>query len=204
MTPSPRPVSAVVTVPFAPEFQDLQDNRPLLTEVAALTGGRVLSDMPASLFDLSGVKIPETHMPLTRPLLILFLILFLLDVAVRRVALDLVTAWQDLRQWARRRNDVQDDPTLSRLRQRRQDLKQQLSSPQVKQVMAKRYEAPSESQVTPPPVATDSPTPKPPVAEPTSTEPSESEATSHIQQLLRAKRRGRPGPDDPSQGRPNP
>jgi len=42
-----------ITIPFAPEFRDLRDNEPLLHEVAAITGGRILSADPnqANLFD---------------------------------------------------------------------------------------------------------------------------------------------------------
>jgi len=79
-----------VTIPFAPEFRDLSDNAPLLTEVSEISGGRILSSDPnqAELFDYATLKFPETEMPLLRPLMLICLALFLLDVAMRRVILD--------------------------------------------------------------------------------------------------------------------
>ncbi len=188
-----RPVSSVVSVPFAPEFQDLHDNQPLLAEVAALTGGRVLHDPPGqeNLFDLKGVKMPQTHIPLTNPLLFAFLVLFLLDVAVRRVALDLPALWQDVRHWVRRRAEVQDDPTLTRLRQRRQRLKEQLSSQQAEQLRAARFQAKTEPTEPLPTSSPDPPRSRPrvePQAEPPAGDTVPADQASHIQQLLRAKR----------------
>jgi len=79
-----------VTIPFAPEFRDLSDNAPLLAEVSDISGGRILVSDPnqANLFDYTGLKFPSTQMPLNRPLMFIWLVLFLLDVAVRRVVLD--------------------------------------------------------------------------------------------------------------------
>ncbi|MHC4230726.1 MAG: vWA domain-containing protein, partial [Planctomycetota bacterium] len=74
-----------VTIPFAPEFRDLSDNAPLLAEVSDISGGRILglgSDPnQANLFDYTGLKFPRTEMPLLKPLMFIWLVLFLLDVA---------------------------------------------------------------------------------------------------------------------------
>ncbi len=79
-----------MTVPFAPEFRDLSDNLPLLEEVSRIAGGRILPADPnaANLYDYAGLSFPETNLPLLRPLMLAWLGLFLLDVAVRRVVID--------------------------------------------------------------------------------------------------------------------
>jgi uncharacterized membrane protein len=84
-------VQSVVTVPFAPEFEDLTDNSALLAQVAEITGGRVLDTDPkkADLFSRAGLVKPRSALPLTVPLLLAWVVLFLADVAVRRVAIDL-------------------------------------------------------------------------------------------------------------------
>jgi len=83
-------VQSVVTVPFAPEFEDLTDNSALLAQVAEATGGRLLDVDPekADLFSREGLVKPRSAMGLTIPLLLAWVVLFLLDVAVRRVAID--------------------------------------------------------------------------------------------------------------------
>ena len=81
-------VPSVVSVPYAPEFRDLADNTPLLEEVAHETGGRILPPDPkgVDLFDRAGLSLPETPLPLTRPLLAIIVALFVIDVACRRLA----------------------------------------------------------------------------------------------------------------------
>jgi len=83
-------VQAVVNVPFAPEYEDLTDNAALLAEVASITSGRLLDTRPeqADLFARTGLVPPRAFTPLTRPLFIVWVVLFLLDVATRRIAVD--------------------------------------------------------------------------------------------------------------------
>jgi len=83
-------VQSVVTVPFAPEFEDLTDNSALLAQVAEITGGRILNTDPkkADLFSRAGLVKPQSALPLTIPLLLAWVVLFLADVAVRRIAID--------------------------------------------------------------------------------------------------------------------
>jgi uncharacterized membrane protein len=83
-------VQSVVTVPFAPEFEDLTDNAAMLAQVAEITGGRTLDTDPkkANLFSRAGLVKPRWAMPLTIPLLLAWVVLFLADVAVRRIAID--------------------------------------------------------------------------------------------------------------------
>jgi len=84
-------VQTVVNVPFEPEFEDLTDNAALLRHVADTTGGRMLPNQPekADLFSRAGLSAPRAFVPLTKPLFLAWVILFLLDVAIRRIAIDL-------------------------------------------------------------------------------------------------------------------
>jgi hypothetical protein len=86
-------VQASVSRPFADEFRALSDNAALLTQVAQITGGRVLPQNPesseANLWTRDGLEMPVA----TRPLWLLFTLvgigIFLADVAVRRVRIDI-------------------------------------------------------------------------------------------------------------------
>jgi len=129
-------VQSAVIVPYAPEFRDLSDNAALMSEVAHIAGGRIVSADPAraDLFNRSGVKFPQTAMPLTKPLILIFLCVFLLDVAVRRIAIDLggvarrVAAVID--RLLGRSRAAAAGKTLDRLRLRREKLREQLAGRQ--------------------------------------------------------------------------
>ncbi|MBN2374858.1 MAG: VWA domain-containing protein [Sedimentisphaerales bacterium] len=86
----PQITQTPITVPFAPEYRDLSDNFALLQQVSTITGGRILPEDPemADIFSTAGVKFPETHLPLNQPLMLIWLAVFLLDVAIRRIAFD--------------------------------------------------------------------------------------------------------------------
>ncbi|HNQ24707.1 MAG TPA: VWA domain-containing protein [Phycisphaerae bacterium] len=77
-----------LSVPFSPEYRDLQTNEALLRQLAQVTGGRWLAGVPAQ-DDVFSHDLPPTEAK--RPvwdwvLAWLLLPLFLLDVAVRRLA----------------------------------------------------------------------------------------------------------------------
>ncbi|MBN1817171.1 MAG: VWA domain-containing protein [Sedimentisphaerales bacterium] len=189
-----------VTVPFAPEFRDLQDNRPLLEQVAALSGGRVLNfDPQVDLFDYSGLKFPETQLPITRWLLVFWVALFLLDVAVRRVAVDFAAVGRKAASWIRHgRKKVESDATLDALKQRRQKVQEQF-----KQRAGVRYEggqkAPDKDVRIPQADVSKPVEPRSPEGPSKKTDKTGQEE-SHIQHLLRAKRgamrQDKPKPDD--------
>lgn len=86
----PLATQTVVNIPFAAEFDDLTDDAALLAHVAQASGGRILDADPerAELFSRAGLARPVTAMPLTLPLLLAWVVAFLLDVAVRRIAVD--------------------------------------------------------------------------------------------------------------------
>ncbi|MEM9065564.1 MAG: VWA domain-containing protein [Planctomycetota bacterium] len=82
---------AAVSKPFADEFRALEDNEALLAQVAALTGGRVITGAPqaAGLWSRDGLEMPVSTQPVWLQAMLAAVIVFLLDVAVRRVRIDL-------------------------------------------------------------------------------------------------------------------
>ncbi|TVQ33979.1 MAG: hypothetical protein EA376_00920 [Phycisphaeraceae bacterium] len=84
-------VQAAVVRPFADEFRALSDNAALLMQVAELTGGRILDPNPdiAELFSRENVVIPMATRSIWLALALAAIGLFLADVAVRRVRVDL-------------------------------------------------------------------------------------------------------------------
>ncbi len=78
-----------VSVAYSPEFRSLRSNEPLMNEMARRTGGRTLAMSDAeNVFDASLIRPMRTSRPIWSALLKLAVILFLLDVAIRRVAID--------------------------------------------------------------------------------------------------------------------
>ena len=197
-----------VTIPFAPEFRDLSDNAPLLAEVSEISGGRILGPDPnqANLFDYTGLKFPETQMPLNRPLMFIWLALFLLDVAVRRVVLNVRAMARKVTALVRvGRAEGKGSQTLERLRIRRQKLRDQIlarspmeSSPTADANASRRYEADEKFEGELPSLQVQSQTrAEKPVGEKIDARESggaaAEEEPSHIQRLLKAKRKAADG-----------
>jgi uncharacterized membrane protein len=134
---------SAVTIPFAPEFRDLSDNMPLLTNVSELTDGRILSSDPnqANLFDYSGLKFPETQLPLIRPLMLIWLALFLLDVAVRRLAFDFRAMSRNFVHFISRRRVQKSDTTLDKLKLKRKQVHDQFKTRSEEMAASRRYKA---------------------------------------------------------------
>lgn len=84
-------VQAAVTRPFADEFRALRSNTALLRQVAETTGGRVLPETPGGfeLWTREGLQMPVATTSIWHTLAIIAIGVFLLDVGVRRVRLDL-------------------------------------------------------------------------------------------------------------------
>ncbi len=85
-------VQAAVTRPFADEFRALRDNAPLLEQVAKETNGRVLTGDPAKdeLWSRANVRVPVSLQAMWLGVALAAIALFLADVAVRRVRIDVV------------------------------------------------------------------------------------------------------------------
>ncbi len=90
--PNEKPVQirTGVTMAYSPEFRDLTSNEALLREVADVSGGRVLGMDDAGKAAIFQHNLPPTisREPIWDFLLKLAIFTFLLDVAVRRIALD--------------------------------------------------------------------------------------------------------------------
>jgi len=198
-------VQTVVTVPYAPEFRDLRDNSALLRAVAAETGGRVLpaKASDAKLFDRTAMAMPTTFLPLTTPLLIIWLALFLIDVAVRRISIDVAAGWRWVTNLPKlmRGSKGKAGATLTQLQsvsQRvRGRLKRSKAAGDAEPQAGERYHGgDAAGGEAPPPLPMadvdkarqDAPAP----AEPAKEEPEPApkpEGPDHLQRLLRAKRR---------------
>jgi uncharacterized membrane protein len=183
-----------VTIPFAPEFRDLTDNTPLLAEVSDISGGRILGSDPnqANFFDYAGLKFPETELPLLRPLMLIWLALFLLDVAARRVILDVRAIARRVTLFVRlKKPERKVDQTLERLRARRQTLRDQLSARKTDQ-SATRYQASEDYRGEMPTAETLKRAEVKVEKKAEKAMPEKAEATedsSHIQRLLKAKQK---------------
>ena len=204
-------VQSAVTVPYAPEFRDLAYNEPLLNEIASMTKGRYLQTAAedAQLFSREGVTFPKTATPLTNPLLLIWVGLFLLDVAVRRIALDFYAIRRRLAALVRRSAPAKaPDATLERLRLSREQLHQRWTKPPSPDTDAaatthaqRRYQAAdtytgdiplSPTQTGPTPRT---PPPADKAAQPAKTKPAPAEGPEHLQRLLRVKRQARKDQD---------
>ncbi|MBC7834095.1 MAG: hypothetical protein H7Y88_03220 [Phycisphaerales bacterium] len=84
-------VQAAVSRPFADEYRALKDNYALLEQVAKKTGGRVLGAdaTQADLFSRTGLTMPVALAPIWLQLAMIAIGVFLMDVAVRRVRIDI-------------------------------------------------------------------------------------------------------------------
>ena len=190
-------VQSVVTVPYAPEFKDLSDNEPLLAELARMTGGRVIQGdaAAANLFDRADVVFPQTALPLTKELSLLWLAVFLLDVAIRRIAVDWRAIGRRLAAAMPRGASKQKDQTIDRLQARREQVRKQMDS-RAKEVASRRFEAaPGAGGELPttklaPPPAERAPAPGQPQPPPL---PPKHEDDSTMGRLLKAKRKASDG-----------
>ena len=125
-----------VTVPYPAEFRDLEDNHGLLETIASVSGGQVITEQDAFRNDPDvnpfrhDLNPPPAMQDLWSTLVFLAVILFLFDVAVRRIALDLsrvrpamLAAWGYVR--GRQAEPAQSD-YMSKLRGRKAEVTRQL------------------------------------------------------------------------------
>jgi hypothetical protein len=107
-----------LVVPYSPEYRDLEANEYLLTQLSQVGGGARLQTA-AQVFG-SNRPIVFAPLELYRWLLFLAMLLFPLDVAVRRLALersDFARAWEWVRLRGRpRERDFAATPELARLK----------------------------------------------------------------------------------------
>jgi uncharacterized membrane protein len=102
-------VQAAITRPFADEYRALEDNAALLTQVAQMTGGRIIRPEPGSsaqLWSREGIEMPVTLRPIWLAVALAGLSCFLVDVAVRRVRIDLAAIGGAIRRAMGKRGTV--------------------------------------------------------------------------------------------------
>jgi uncharacterized membrane protein len=89
-----------LSVAFSPEYRELETNEALLSEIADRTGGRVLTTAEAAAaFDTASLPPAEARRPIWEQLIRWMLLLFLLDVAVRRIAINPIELARKLRRF---------------------------------------------------------------------------------------------------------
>ena len=89
-----------LSVAFSPEYRELATNEGLLLELAERTKGRLLTPDEANLvFDRAGLPPAEARQPVWEHLIRWMLLLFLIDVAVRRIAINPVEVVRKVRRF---------------------------------------------------------------------------------------------------------
>lgn len=111
-----------VTRRGADEYRALRDNTPLLEQAAAVTGGRLLADQPTApdLFSRERLTMPVSLRPVWLGTALAAIGLFLIDVGVRRVRVDLPAMARALRRGVSRGADRRGVEGASLLKAREQ------------------------------------------------------------------------------------
>jgi uncharacterized membrane protein len=205
--PVVRQLQTGLSVPYSPEYREMKPNMPLLTELAERTGGRVLTpEQATSVFDRGSLPRAETRRTIWEDLVRLMLLLFLIDVAVRRIAISPVDVYRRARKWLSEKAGsggpvAASEAALSALKATRERVRDGMQTPEqapteagVAPDRSARYEPPTTEQK-----ATDdlnkalggaSETDAPVVSRPTRKQTPTTE-TDYTSRLLRAKRRAR-------------
>jgi hypothetical protein len=188
-------VRAGVTIPYSPEFAEMESNASLLKKLADATGGNVYPEASLSRVARSGDvfrRVPQSHSTLQTLwpwFVVLAAVCLLCDIAVRRIAIEPSIVWaRGTALWERLRGRAVVDEgaaVLERLKSR----KQQASEAIAREHAARRFEA--EEGVPMAPVASAAATAAPPAQRPTTKPPvSKKEATEdYATRLMKAKKR---------------
>lgn len=207
VTPHTENVRAGVTIPYSPEFAEMEGNSPLLERLKKMTDGIQYEDSADALMQaaLRGDVFrtnPISHQslqPLWFWLVLLAGICLVFDVAVRRIAIEPAAAANyAVAVWSRlRRQEAPATTTvfLERLQSRKATVGESLE----KKKAAKRFEAPEGAPSAPVPEASASapagPTLKKPAPAP---KKKEEEAADFATRLMRAKKKAMEDRDKPS------
>jgi uncharacterized membrane protein len=198
---SGRPVGSQVlgaSVNYSPEFNATEPNLNLLHRVAETTGGKVLDPAIASQNPFLHDRL-KTFQPrdLWEWMLRLAILLFPIDVGVRRIQLDheeMRRFWERLRQWlpfARKRaRQPEADEALAALLARREQVRAAQTAPTA-QPNPELFQPSGSATVPLPGLASAARTEQPPVAEPAPAPapPKAADEKSTASRLLEAKRR---------------
>ncbi|HWB19752.1 MAG TPA: VWA domain-containing protein [Phycisphaerales bacterium] len=102
-------LQAAVAVPYSREFRSVRDNRALMIELAESTKGRQLdpsNPQAADLFNKDTLPVPSSPRPVWDLLAIIAACLFVVDVAARRLAMDLQVVRNFIARMRGRRGDA--------------------------------------------------------------------------------------------------
>ncbi|MEO1129732.1 MAG: VWA domain-containing protein [Planctomycetota bacterium] len=187
-------VQAAVTRAFADEHRSLTDNSALLRQVADVTGGRVLDGgTGGSLFEREGLEMPVSMRPIWLVVALGAVGLFLADVAVRRVRIDIGGMVRSIRRAGHRTREAS-EAQLGALRTARQRTQERLA--ERSEERAVKFEA-SEDQIRRGgDVQLEQERPERVIQQPKKPEPPSGEEEEGMSRLLKAKRRARESMDD--------
>jgi len=170
-------------VPYSPEYLRFKSNPILIKEIAARTGGRLLTDSDTKLFDRER-SIRESSKPVFDWFLLALVIMIPLDVAIRRVQLD----WDSIAIKLGLRKKQPSTSTMGALLSQKKAWQAPADSAPKKPVIRSTSALPPLS--TPASPATSTPSPKP-EAKPSPADESESKSTTAS--LLARKRKRQDG-----------
>lgn len=195
-------IRAGVTIPYSPEFADMESNSALLEKLRKITGGKSFADDDATLAEAAKgdevfrhADLPPSRslQPIWYWLLLASAGLLFFDVAVRRIAVEPAEIlafgrkmWDRL---LRRRAEVETSPQfLDRLKSRKAEVGETLE----KTKASRRFETDETRPTPPPPGAAEAPpaAPQPPPPLPPSVAPEpQAEAGDFASRLMKAKKK---------------
>ncbi len=192
-------IQAAYSRPFADEHRFLRDNTGLLRQVADITGGRVIApDQPenAALFSRDGLAMPVALRPIWLAALVAALGLFLVDVGVRRVRVDVRAGIAAIRRGAKRKAAPEGAGVGALQTAREKAAARVAGNPET---ASQKFDAPDPA-VSPVPITRVGDAEKPPIERvraQVETDDDDDEAGG-MSRLMKAKRRAREGMDGPN------
>jgi uncharacterized membrane protein len=194
-------VRSGVTIPYSPEFAEMESNAPLLEKLRTITGGQSYADGDEALdaaaasgevFRLTGLPPSRSLQPIWYWLLVMAAVVLFFDVAVRRIAVNpSEVAAAAERWWGKLRGRAQVAEAAPQFLDRLKSRKAQIAETIDRARSAQRFDA-GEAPVAPPPEAGAPQPPRPPAqaAPPPSVAPqAEQEAADAMGRLMKAKKR---------------
>jgi uncharacterized membrane protein len=194
-------IRTAVTVPYSPEFAEMESNPALLERLSAITGGKVLLDEPealaqaakdATLFRASPAR-TRSLQSIWYWLMVLTGVGLFFDVAIRRIAIDPTLAVEKVRErWQHLRGMRPVQPKTQQFLDRLKSRKEQIGDIIEKEKAVRRFEG-GDVPVEAPPMAGAAPSagkpPPRPASAPRVAPEDEAQPADYASRLLRAKRR---------------
>jgi hypothetical protein len=210
-------VRSGVTVPYSPEYTDLESNTPLLRRLAELTEGQVYLEKPRAVsngrpvpgFEIipadaptldeavragtvfrAGLPVLHNLQPIWYWLLFLAAVGLFFDVAVRRIAVEPAVVWTAASStWDRLRGRMAAAEKVPEFLDRLRSRKEQVGQALKQSQAARRFEAGTEVPAVPPDSAEARPAPPSPVPRSTVAAETPAEGGDYLSRLQKAKKR---------------